>query len=67
MSSWGQAVNNNIGFGHQSEAIERTLSNGDVRITESGDFRVVENSGKEGYASIYTNTWSGQTDLIKEG
>ena len=67
MSDWGQAVNNNIGFGFSSEAIERNLTTGDVRVTESGDFRVVENNHSEGYASVYFTSWSGQTDLVNNG
>ena len=32
--SWGQAHNNEIGFGYSSEASERNLSNGDVTISQ---------------------------------
>lgn len=66
--SWGNAVNNAIGFGYISEASERNLTNGDVRLTESGDYRVTEDSSESnGYASIYFSSWSGQTDLINNG
>lgn len=67
MSDWGQAVNNTIGFGFSSKAFERNLTNGDVRVTEDGEYRITENSPSEGYGSVLFNSWSGQTDLINNG
>jgi hypothetical protein len=65
---WGQAVQNNtVGFGGVTAAIERTTTNGEVRLTEAGEVRVVENSGLESFGSIYSTTFAAETDLTHEG
>jgi len=65
---WGKGVDNNtVGYGGVTSAIERTTTSGDVRITESGDVRIVENSPNEAWGSIYSRTFTGETDIIHEG
>ena len=64
---WGQAVQNNtVGFGGVTTAIERTTTNGEVRMTENGEVRITEDSTLEGWGSIYSSTFVGETDLKLE-
>jgi len=62
MAGWGEAVNNNDGWGAVALYSFRVTENDDTRITEEGDTRITHEGG---FGDIYRNSWAGDTLLEK--